>query len=289
MCCRKRTHLKALLKARRITYLTFQTTLLVTQRLKGHLLSGHAMTVHYEESGTSNDETIIFVHGAGGSSATWTMQLRGLSTRMHVISIDLNGHGATALRRERDVFDSYLHDIQSVVSLFPKPILAGHSMGGALTQSFALQHPELLRGIVLAGTGSKLRVSPAIFEMLENDFERYVKAVAQFMFDESTSQEIVSASQAEVRKCPVEVITRDFAVCDSFNLMGRVNEIKLPALIIVGESDQMTPVKYSQYMHQQIQNSKLEVLPQAGHAVMLEQAGRFNETLLDWVPSLEGP
>ncbi len=247
------------------------------------------MTVHYEESGTSNDETIIFVHGAGGSSATWIMQLRGLSTKMHVVSIDLNGHGATALRRERDVFDSYLHDIESVVSLFSKPILAGHSMGGALTQTFALQHPELLRGIVLVGTGSKLRVSPAIFEMLENDFERYVKAVAQFMFDKSTSQEVVSASQAEVRKCPVEVITRDFAVCDAFNLMDRVNEIEIPALIIVGESDQMTPMKYSQYMHQQVQTSKMVVLPQAGHAVMLEQAGKFNETVLNWISSLKKP
>lgn len=245
------------------------------------------MTVHYEESGNPDDETIIFVHGAGGSSATWFMQLRGLSTKMHVISLDLNGHGATALRREKDVFDSYLRDIESVASLFSKPILAGHSMGGALTQTFALKHPELLRGIVLVGTGSKLRVSPAIFEMLENDFERYVKAVAQFMFDESTSQEIVSASQAEVRKCSVEVITRDFAVCDSFNLMDKVNGIDIPTLIIVGESDQMTPVKYSQYMHQQIHGSKIVVLPQAGHAVMLEQAGRFNETLLDWVSSLE--
>jgi pimeloyl-ACP methyl ester carboxylesterase len=245
------------------------------------------MSVHFEESGNPNDETIVLVHGAGGSSATWIMQLRGLSTKMHVVSLDLNGHGETLLRREKEVFDSYLHDIESVVKMFSKAILAGHSMGGALTQMFALQHPEMLRGIVLVGTGSKLRVNPAIFEMLENDFERYVQAVAQFMFDKSTSQEIVTASQAEVRKCPVEVVARDFAVCDSFNLMDRVNKIEIPTLIIVGESDQMTPVKYSQYMHQLIQDSKLVVLPQAGHAVMLEQAERFNKTVLGWVSSLE--
>jgi pimeloyl-ACP methyl ester carboxylesterase len=241
------------------------------------------MSVNFEESGDPAKRTIVFVHGAGGSSATWFMQLKGLSSDFHVVAVDLNGHGKSPDRGEEDILHSYLHDIHEVITKLDKPILAGHSMGGALTQLYALNHPENLRGIILVGTGAKLRVSPMVFNLLDNDFDGYVEAVGNFMFHEATSEDVIEASRHEVRKCPPQIVSRDFELCDKFDIMDSVHKIKLPTLILVGDADVMTPVKYSTYLKDKIKDSDMHVIEDASHAVMLEKFGLFNEHISNWV------
>ena len=245
------------------------------------------MSVNFEEAGDPTKKAIIFVHGAGGSSATWFMQLRGLSSDHHVVAIELNGHGKSPDRAEDDSVHSYLHDIHEVVTKFDKPFLAGHSMGGALTQVYALNHPEYLRGIILVGTGAKLRVNPVVFNLLDNDFDGYVEAVGNFMFHEETSEEMIEASKHEVRKCPPQIIRRDFELCDKFDIMDTVSKIKSPTLILVGAADVMTPVKYSTYLKDKIEGSVLHVIEGAGHSVMLEKFGVFNELVANWVKDIK--
>lgn len=245
------------------------------------------MSVNYEEAGDPAKKTIIFVHGAGGSSATWFMQLRGLSSDYHIVTLELNGHGKSPDRSEEDIFHSYLHDIHEVVTNFDRPFIAGHSMGGALTQVYALNHPENLSGIILVGTGAKLRVTPIVFNLLENDFDGYVEAVGNFMFHEDTSEEMIEASKHEVRKCPPQIIHRDFELCDKFDIMDKVAKIKSPTLILVGDADMMTPVKFSTYLKDKIEGSVMHVIEGAGHSVMLEKFGVFNELIANWVKELD--
>ena len=245
------------------------------------------MSVHYEEAGDPAKKTIIFVHGAGGSSATWFMQLKGLSTDFHIVAIELNGHGKSPDRGESDIIHSYLHDIHEVVTKFDKPFLAGHSMGGALAQVYALNHQEYLSGIILVGTGAKLRVTPMVFNFLDNDFEGYVEAVGNFMFHEDTSEDMIEASKHEVRKCPVQIIRRDFELCDKFDIMDKVSQIKSPTLILVGDVDMMTPIKYSTFLKDKIEDSVMHVIESAGHSVMLEQFGVFNELIANWVNEID--
>lgn len=244
------------------------------------------MSVNYEEAGNSMKKTILFIHGAGGSSATWFMQLRGLSSEHHIVAIELNGHGKSPDRAEDDILQSYLDDVHKVATKFERPFLAGHSMGGALAQLYALNHSENISGIILVGTGAKLRVTPIVFNLLDNDFEGYVEAVGNFMFSEDTSDEMIEASKHEIRKCPVQIIRRDFELCDKFDIMDKVKEIKTPTIIIVGESDVMTPVKYSQYLKNEIEGSVLHVIEKAGHSVMLENFGIFNEIVANWVDGI---
>ncbi len=240
------------------------------------------MSVHTEVYGEEDALPIIMVHGAGGSSATWFMQLRGLSDSLQPIAIDLNGHGRTPDRGEEDVLRSYIDDIDSVVSNYDRPILMGHSMGGALTQLYTLENSENLRGIVLVGTGARLKVLPMIFDLLENDFESYVRVAGEYMFHKETSTKIIEASQAEIRKCPAHIISRDFQACTTFDIMNAVQNISLPTLIIVGDNDLLTPVKYSTFLKDKIEGSHLEVIEKAGHSVMLEQFKTFNQIVSEW-------
>ncbi len=101
------------------------------------LLKG--MRVHTEELGDDTQRTIIMIHGAGGSTATWFMQYRGLSDSLYVIALDLNGHGRTQDRSDENLVESYLEDIDSVVSQYEKPIISVHTIGGAMEQHYAIQ------------------------------------------------------------------------------------------------------------------------------------------------------
>ena len=159
-------------------------------------------------------------------------------------------------------------------------------MGGALTQLYSLRNPDTLRGIILVGTGAKLRVTPVVFNLLENDFDGYIEAVGNFMFHENTSEDMVETSKHEVRKCPVQVIKRDFELCDKFDIMDTVEQIKTPTLIVVGDSDVMTPIKYSAYLKEKIEDSTMHVIEDAGHLVMFKKFGVFNELVANWVREL---
>jgi pimeloyl-ACP methyl ester carboxylesterase len=203
-----------------------------------------------------------------------------------MIGIDLNGHGETPDRMEDNLPNSYLNDIDVIVSQFEKPVLCGHSMGGALTQLYALKNPDKLAGIVLVGTGARLRVNPMILNMLLNDFDGYVNAVGEIMFHGDADETLREASRVEVRKCPATITHRDYSFCDEFDIMDRMGDIKIPTLIIVGDSDALTPVKYSQYMADRIDGSEMHIVPKAGHSVMLEQWDSFNDIISNWYQTL---
>ena len=244
------------------------------------------MSIHTESAGNRDNPAIIFIHGSGGSSATWFMQLRGLSDNFHVVAIELNGHGKSPDRSEDNTTESYLSDIEQIVKQYNRPVIGGHSMGGMLAQLFALKYPELVSGIILVGTGAKLRVASFIFEAIDNNFDEYVEGAGNFMFHEDASKELIEASKFEIRKCKPEIIRRDFAACNEFDIIDRVSEISLPTLIIVGEQDIMTPVKYSKYLHDNLQNSTMHIIGKAGQSVMLEQPSEFNALVKEWMKSL---
>ena len=78
----------------------------------------------------------------------------------------------------------------------------------------------------------------------------------------------------------------DFLCCNRFDIMGRVHEIKVPALIICGESDVMTPVKFANYLGANIPNSRVVVVPQATHFVFAEKPEAVNKAIEDFLTEI---
>jgi pimeloyl-ACP methyl ester carboxylesterase len=87
-------------------------------------------------------------------------------------------------------------------------------------------------------------------------------------------------------QCRPEVLYGDFVACDRFDLMNEIEKIVLPTLILYGDDDQLTPVKYSQLLHSRIKGSKMEVLPDAGHMVMMEAPELFNKKIGEFIREL---
>jgi len=241
-----------------------------------------------ELTGTEKDPCLLFVHGAGGNGEIWERQAEFFRGKHSVFRLDLPGHGGSAPGGE-DRIRAYAQWVRlSSEKLFAKRpfVLAGHSMGGAIVLELALDPPAGLSGLVLVGSGAKLAVTHAIFQMLAENPEAFFQSIDQFAFSSAAPQASRERFVRVTRQCPPSVIFNDFKACDHFDIRNRLPEIKLPTLVLCGEEDQLTPVKYSRYLHENIAASRLVLIPQAGHMVMVEQPDLFNGAVISFVDTL---
>lgn len=234
---------------------------------------------------------IVFIHGSGDSSRSWRFQLEELSKHYTVSAIDLPGHGQRpdSLPLEVTVLDyaKTVHDIIHDELHLDHPIIGGHSLGGAIALTMALEYGAELGGLILIGTGARLRVLPALLEaarLQPQEARQRVVEMAVSPANSSTLSQTIRREQ-EAAGTATTMLYRDLAACNVFDCMTRVPEITLPALIICGENDQMTPLKYSQYLHKHLQNSTLRIIPHAGHYVMREQPEAVNTAIREWMES----
>ncbi len=228
--------------------------------------------------------TVLFIHGAGGSQLSWSFQKAFFEKEFYPIMIDLPGHGDSGGEGE-DKIERYTDDVYSFLQALElrRIFLIGHSMGGAIIQTLALSHPELIRGVVLAGTGARLKVLPWVLEAIRNDFEQTVKNIVRYAYSPRAPQELIDRGIEHLMNCRPRVLYGDFLACDRFDLMKEVEKIELPALILCGSDDQMTPLKYSEFLHQRIKNSKLDVIKGAGHMLMMESPELFNQKIREFI------
>ena len=229
-------------------------------------------------------ETILFIHGAGGGQYTWSYQKGFFEKQLNPIIIELPGHGESGGEGEEEIerYADHVHVFLKALGL-SKIFLVGHSMGGAIVQTMALNHSEVIKGIVLVGTGARLKVLPLILNGIKKNFEETVREIVRFAYSRKTSPELIERGISDMMRCRPEVLHGDFLACDRFDLINEVGKIDLPTLILCGEDDELTPIKYSQFLHSRIRGSKLEVLPNAGHMVMMESAVAFNEKIREFI------
>ena len=242
-------------------------------------LNANNALINFAETG-GGTPVVVLVHGAGGSHATWTRQLEGLAETARVIALDLPGHGRSS-GEGCPVVAEYAASVRAFIrGLNAGPvILGGHSMGGAVTLTIALEAPELLRGVLLVGTGARLRVFPRLFELMDKDYGEAVDFIQGYGWSPAAAPALLAGGRVAMLETRPAVTRADFTGCNRFDLMARINEIRQPALVIVGDDDQLTPPKYSEYMAKQIPGARLVRIPRAGHYVPLEQPDQVNAAI----------
>ncbi|WP_238492453.1 alpha/beta fold hydrolase [Desulfotruncus alcoholivorax] len=218
---------------------------------------------------------IVFVHGAGGNHKHWINQVEGLGEKYLTVALDLPGHGSsggTATNKLEEYTDFVYNFSRHVVGT--GFYLAGHSMGGAIVMDFALNYSEELQGIILIGTGAKLRVAPVMLETFASG--KKFPQMIDFAYGSDTSKEMLARARQEMEVTDAEVYYKDFQACDSFDIVDRLHLINSSCLIIGASQDKLTPAKYSLYLAEKIQNSKVDIIDHAGHMMMLERPQEVN-------------
>ncbi len=205
---------------------------------------------------------LLLLHGAGESAQVFRPILRQLPS---AFAIDLPGHGGTdgPGLRQVEAYAQWVSELLAAQGWRPAAV-GGHSMGGAISLSMALDGPYRPSRLVLISTGGRLRVHPEL-----------LAALGQGHFPDRFRRAYLSAHAPdqllhEMGDPEVEVTYGDFLACDGFDVLERLGELRsTPALILVGDEDQYTPEKYAQTMAREM-GAGLEVLPGSGHLLPLE-------------------
>ena len=228
-------------------------------------------------------QRLIFVHGAGGTSRGWDLQRLAFP---EALAVDLPGRGGAgpAYRRIEDSA-AWLRAAGRAQGWFPA-VLAGHSMGGAIALWSALSYPDDLVGLVLIATGARLRVAQAIREMLASDYPAAVDAIIARSLAPGADLRLARRFGEAMMAVPAEVTAADFQACDTFDVMGRLEEIRIPALVIAGREDQMTPPRYAEFLHAHLTRSRLAWVEGAGHMVHVERPREVNDAIRHFLDDL---
>jgi pimeloyl-ACP methyl ester carboxylesterase len=228
--------------------------------------------------------TLIFVHGSGACGDIWRYQTNYFPNSD---AVNLPGHPDGQVLNSVEEYVDWLKKYIKGKG-YKDVVLAGHSFGGAIALMYALRYPRELKGIVIIDSGARLRVHPMFLAPCEEAIKGSPGKWYQLV------EEIYSSTPEDYKREIVEkqkaigpaVMLNDFLCCDRFDLMGRVHEIKLPALIICGELDAMTPVKYSNYLGARLANSRVVIIPQATHLALAEKPEAVNKAIEDFVTGL---
>jgi pimeloyl-ACP methyl ester carboxylesterase len=238
------------------------------------------------ENKPNEGRALILIHGSGENLNIWKNQFEKISLNVKLITLDLPSHGKSGdFKAETLTLDFYINAIKALKEelKLKRLILGGHSLGGAVTQSYYFTYPEDIDGLILISTGGRLRVSNRILDSVKTNFEQFLDTISIASFSRKTPKGIIKPYIEEISKVDPEVIHKDFKICDDFDILDKVGEIKVPCLILVGKADKLTPVKYQKYFNKHIDDSKLVIINKAGHAVMIEQPSRINHEIESFI------
>lgn len=246
--------------------------------------------IFYFSHGVENSSRppVVFIHGAGGTHLHWPPQARRIPNQ-RIYALDLPAHGKSGGLGSQSVagYARAVIDFLDAMKL-NAAVIVGHSMGGGIALTLALDFPKRVLGLGLIGTGARLRVAPQILENTSRaeTFPTAVKLINDLEFSPSVSprlKELAWERMAEIRPA---VLHGDFLACNVFDVMGRLNVISIPALVCCGANDQLTPPKYSEYLCGQIAGAQLVTIPDSGHMVMLEHPESFTRALADFLETI---
>ena len=227
---------------------------------------------------------LVFLHGAGGSSLAFYYQLRHFRNSK---AIDLPGHPSG---KACNSIEGYLEWVRgfNTARRYKDVVLCGHSMGGAIAQLYALRYPEELKGIILIGTGARLRVHPDYMNRCAHPGKNNADWLeGQKEYYNGVDSDIYEVLLRRANEVGPAVELNDFQSCDRFDIMEDIHKISLPTQVVCGSEDVMTPVKYSDYLTDQIKEAREEIIPGGSHYVQLEKYHQVNEQIERFLASLK--
>ena len=259
----------------------------------------NGIDTHYRETGEGFP--VVFVHGYTGNSRNWALTVPALRENFRTISVDLRGHGLSAKPASEDDYalEVMASDVYELLKSLDVTgcLLVGHSMGGMVSQLLILEHPEIVRALVLVDTAAevpkgllheeRLNQRKRLIEMAETEgmeavFEEQERITplhpalaAKPRFVEIWREQFLMTSREAYIACAKAMSSRR-------SLLGELGAISVPTLVICGEKDEpfLDP---SRQMHEAIPGSELVIISGAGHGPQMETPAEFNRVLADFL------
>ncbi|MCI0521536.1 MAG: alpha/beta fold hydrolase [Chloroflexi bacterium] len=244
-----------------------------------------AEELYYHDYSQGERLPVVLLHGAGGNYLSWPSEIRRMAG-CHVFAVDLPGHGKSAGRGHQTIAAYAAAVMEWLAELqIPRAVLAGHSMGGAIALTLALEYPGLALGLALFGSAARMAVNPVLIEETASPttFHNAVEKIIAWSFSPQAEANLTGQAAARLEATRPSVLHGDFLACDGFDVTARLGEIHVPALVVCGALDKMTPPRSAQFLADALPRARLEIIPEAGHQVMLERPDESAQVLADFL------
>jgi len=252
--------------------------------------------LYYEAAGEG--EPVVLIHGGFLDRRMWDGQFEAFAVEHRVIRYDVRAHGLS--RTDSMAFADHedLHDLLAALDV-PGATLIGLSMGGQIAIDFALTYPEMTRALVLVGPG--LSGYPFDSESIEeyigaltSAFESGGLAAASEIFTrywcdgpEREPSEVDPAVRGKVLAMleGSEQRWRYWQLSQQLDppAFGRLAEIEVPTLAIVGSIDMPDVLRIVDLVAEQVPGARKVVIPDVAHMVNMEKPQEFNDIALEFL------
>jgi pimeloyl-ACP methyl ester carboxylesterase len=256
--------------------------------------------IHYLDEGQG--PAIVFVHAFPLHSEMWRAQVEALSNRYRCLVPDLLGFGRSSAPAELGAYSMTAFAGQIVAALDDAGVtgpvvLCGLSIGGYIAFELLRLHPERIRALVLADTKAEAD-GPEVIAKRTSQQERVRKGARIAVRDELVTGLLATGTLDDrpdtVARVRSLMENSEAGYTGALEAMknrpdstGDLVRIRVPALVIVGEEDRVTPPEIARALHESIGGSQLVVVPGAGHLSNLEAPESFNRALASFLDDLD--
>jgi pimeloyl-ACP methyl ester carboxylesterase len=256
------------------------------------------VTLAYRESGSG--PPVVLLHAFPLSAAMWEHQYGPLGGVSRLITPDLPGFGRSPAAQREPSVDLMADEVKGLLAQLglDAVVLGGLSMGGYVTMAFLRRHPERVRAIVLADTkagadteaarANRERIAEAI--LADGDTAALAEELLPTLVGETTLQSrpgVVELVRSDICASePTAVAWAQRAMAARPDSVDTLRKARLPALVIVGEEDVLTPAAEAEAMASVLPHAELVRIPRAGHLSALEHPTAFNDAIMSWLSNL---
>src|SRR6516164_7821143 len=239
-------------------------------------------SLYYERNGMGFP--VLFVSGLGGFASFWQDQVAAFSKRFEVITFDHRGFGESDPSRIGYTVERMAVDV------------VGHSTGGAIAQTMAIEYPNRLASVVLSATWTKTDAYfRRLFALRKEVLQRlgasvYVQASTLFLYPSwwiARNNEQLRQAEAQnlAAFAPVEIVAARIDAMLAFDRKSELSRIKSPTLVIGAEDDIVTPAYFSEELARLIPGAEVKIFPRGGHFLTHVRTREFNNAVLPFLVS----
>lgn len=244
----------------------------------------NGVTLEYVERGDKNGTPIIFLHGYTDSWHSFEKVLSRFREAYHLIAISQRGHGDS----DRPEKGYHPKDFAADVAEFIRQknlgacVIVGHSLGGLISQQFALDYPQLTKGVVIVSSSPSFADNAGIPEFIGEVMKltdpverRFAEEFQRSTFVQPVAEEDVNLYINETAKVPARVwkaIGRELEEVDYKNVLDKITA---PVLILWGTEDPYCPKEDQDQFLNGLPYAKIIIYDSTGHALHWERPEKF--------------
>ena len=224
---------------------------------------------------------VMLIHGVGADGTSWDQIAPALSPAFRVLRLDLRGHGRSGHIDGALTLDDFVQDVVAVLDACAVPTahIVGFSLGSMIAHGLGLQHAQRVCRLVLlsavAGrtTEERERVQARLAILQEQGVAAITGAAQERWFTKdfiARNPDLVARRMQQLQENHAPSYAAAYTVFSTSDLGDRLHAIRAPTLIATGEHDIGSNTRMARFMHAQIAGSKLEILPNLRHSILVE-------------------